>query len=132
MRRLTGFLLAGVVVVVAILLGASIVPAQRGPTLEPNERVAVGVNVRAQPSSDATIRAVLRPRDRATQIGEVANWYNVRLSDGTEGGPPKRSSAWWRRARRPPRPLLPPAPQPFACTSSTSARAPPLCSSSRA
>ena len=85
MRRFTGSLVAGVVVVVALLLGTSIVPAQLGPTLEANERVAVGVNVRAQPSSDATIRAVLRPGDRATQIGEVANWYNVRLSDGTEG-----------------------------------------------
>src|SRR5262249_33553449 len=85
MGRFTGPLLAGVVVVAALLLGTSIVPAQLGPTLEPNDRVAVGVNVLAQPSSDATIRAVLRPGDRAIQIGEVANWYNVRLSDGTEG-----------------------------------------------
>lgn len=71
---------------VAILgLGTSIVSGQPGPILEPNDRVVVGLNVRAQPASDATIRAVLRPGERATHIGEVASWYHVRLADGTEG-----------------------------------------------
>jgi hypothetical protein len=69
----------------ALALGSSLAPAQPGPLLEPNDRVVVGVNVRAQPSGDSTIKAVLRPGDRATRIGEAANWYQVRLEDGTEG-----------------------------------------------
>lgn len=73
------------VIVALLLLGTSIVPAQLGPSLEPNERVTVSLNVRAEPSGDATIRAVLRPGDRVTQIGEVPRWYQVRLADGTEG-----------------------------------------------
>lgn len=82
LARWTG---AVVLVILALLLGTSIVPAQLGPVLEPTERVVVGLNVRAEPNGAAPIRAVLRPGDRVTQIGEAPQWVRVRLADGTEG-----------------------------------------------
>jgi competence protein ComEC len=77
--------LSVVLLAAAIALDSSVVPARLGPLLEPNDRVSVGVNVRAEPRGDSTIRAVLRPGDRATRIGDVAGWYQVRLEGGTEG-----------------------------------------------
>jgi len=59
--------------------------AQPGAILEPNDRVAVGLNVRADPTSAAAIVTVLRPGDRVEQVGAVPYWYHVRLPDGTEG-----------------------------------------------
>lgn len=79
-RRLT---LLVVVLALSALFRAS--SAQPGTVLEPNDRVEVGLNVRAEPKSSAEILAVLRPGDRVTQIGAVPYWYQVRLADGTEG-----------------------------------------------
>lgn len=77
--------ISGLLLAAAVTLGSSYVPAQPGPLREPNDRVVVGVNVRAEPTGDATIKAVLRPGGRATRIGDAAGWYQVRLPDGTEG-----------------------------------------------
>src|SRR5438093_12451059 len=76
-----------VLVVAALFIGghSGSVPAQPGTILEPNDRVTVGLNVRAQPNADASIVAVLRPGDRVTQTASVPYWYGVRLGDGTEG-----------------------------------------------
>jgi hypothetical protein len=57
----------------ALLFGGfeSSVRAQPGALLEPNDRVSVGLNVRAEPNGDAEIVAVLQPGDRVTQIGSA-------------------------------------------------------------
>lgn len=78
-------LLRSFVAVLAILLVASSTSSQPAPTLEPNERVVAGLNVRAEPNSNAQVVAVLRQGDRVTQIGSVPFWYRVRLENGSEG-----------------------------------------------
>jgi uncharacterized protein YgiM (DUF1202 family) len=92
-------LLRSVLAVLAILLVAGSTSSQPAPTLEPNERVVVGLNVRAEPNSNAQIVAVLRQGDRVTQIGSVPFWYRVRLENGSEGNVAthtQRSSTWAR------------------------------------
>ena len=66
-------MLIRLVVFAAVIAALLVSPAaaQPGTILEPNDRVAVGLNVRADPTSAADIVAVLRPGDRVEQIGAV-------------------------------------------------------------
>ncbi len=80
--RLAFPLFAGVPI---ILLFVGTAPGEPQVLLEPNDRIVVGLNVRAHPSADAEIVAVIRPGDRVTQVSSTAFWYQVRSAAGTEG-----------------------------------------------
>lgn len=83
MRQVRIDLWLPVAIVALVLVGPTF--AQPVPMLEPNDRVVVGLNVRADPNGNAQIVAVLRPGDRVAHIASVPHWHRVRLADGTEG-----------------------------------------------
>jgi SH3-like domain-containing protein len=51
----------------------------------PSERVAIHVNVRELPSSDAKEVEKLAVGERATLLNAVPRWRKIRLSNGVEG-----------------------------------------------
>ena len=49
------------------------------------EIISATVNVRAEPTTDSAKVASVYMGDKLDYIGAEGDWYNVRLSDGTEG-----------------------------------------------
>lgn len=73
------------IVAICLLAAALGVPGAHAEDVTPSARVSSAVLVRAGPSTDTAILGRLRPGDRATIVGEVSGWYEVRLPDGTRG-----------------------------------------------
>jgi beta-lactamase superfamily II metal-dependent hydrolase len=75
---------------------------EKAGSVVPSERVVSSVRVRAKASRNTDIVDRLYPGQSARYLDSVAQWYKVRLSDGTEGFVQKSWTRWISDAPQPP------------------------------